>query len=131
MTQRPSELLPNLAKSSISVTSGSCAGHWWEGFCNWWCWLIPAAKVPVKLESVREDLRSGGPSHGELVDAASLIVAPPPPSLTSHKNATRRWEFKRQNSLDFCFLVYVCVNVHLLTILCKSILCILVLMKQN
>lgn len=90
VTQRPSELLPNLAQTSISVTPGSCAGHWWEGFCNWWCWLIPAAKVPVKLESVREDLHSGGLSHGELVDAASLVVAPPPPSLTSYKKCNKK-----------------------------------------
>lgn len=73
VTQRPSEPLPNLAKASISVPLGSCAGHWWKSFYKWWCWLIPDAKVPVKLESVREDLHSCALSCGCNLSYSSTV----------------------------------------------------------
>lgn len=129
VTEGPSELLSNQVEASPSVTLRSCARQWWEDFYNKHCWLILAAKVSVKLEPVREDLHlcgliSESLQMQDLIDQIlpySCTISSKFKSLQKCKKV-RIEKAKRQSDLDFFFLVYTCVNTHLLTMLYMSIL---------
>lgn len=76
----------------------------------------------LKLEPVREDLHSRGLIAESLqiqdlrdqILSYSCTISSKFNSLQKYNKKVRTEKTKRQSDLDFFFLVYACVNVHLL-----------------